>query len=107
MAITKLTSDGESETLEFKKSTSKLKEGVITTPKTTPKTWDEILLHIWQNPGDLKEEIAGYLNLTSSLSLRTGEMGPEPLRLELKEFIESIKNETSPLVTGNDGLYAL
>jgi len=32
MAITKLTLDGESETLEFKKSTSELKEGVITTP---------------------------------------------------------------------------
>ena len=29
MAIKKLTSDGESETLEFKKSTSELKEGVI------------------------------------------------------------------------------
>lgn len=31
----------------------------------------------------------------------------EPLRLELKEFIKSIKNGTSPLVTGEDGLYAL
>ena len=68
MAITKLTSDGESETLEFKKSTSELKEGVITTPKTTRKTTlktrDKILLLIRQNPGITKEEIAGHLNIT-------------------------------------------
>lgn len=34
-----------------------------TTPKTTPKTRDEILLLIRQNPGMTKEEIAGRLNI--------------------------------------------
>jgi ATP-dependent DNA helicase RecG len=35
-----------------------------TTPKTTPKTGDEILLLIRQNPGITKEEIAVHLNIT-------------------------------------------
>jgi ATP-dependent DNA helicase RecG len=34
-----------------------------TTPKTTPKTRDKILLLISQNPGITKEEIAGQLNI--------------------------------------------
>ena len=31
----------------------------------------------------------------------------EPLRIELEEFIKSVENDSSPLVSGEDGLYAL